>query len=83
MLAKKERASELQPVVDFFASKSVGETLSHQGLFPSLHPEVDNKLPLDIPMMWLGWEKILSTDLSKEIARCEELFSASVKGVNA
>ncbi|PID55235.1 iron ABC transporter substrate-binding protein, partial [candidate division KSB3 bacterium] len=47
MLAKKERAEELQPIVDFFASKAVGETLSHQGLFPSLHPEVDNRLPDD------------------------------------
>ncbi|WP_163338796.1 ABC transporter substrate-binding protein [Desulfopila sp. IMCC35008] len=80
MLAKKERAEELQPVVDFFSSKSVGETLSHQGLFPSLHPEVDNKLPDDTPMMWLGWDKISQTDLSKEIARCEELFSSSFRG---
>lgn len=80
MLAKKERAEELQPVVDFFASKEVGETLSHQGLFPSLHPEVENNLPLDAPMMWLGWEKILKSDLSAEILRCEELFNSSVTG---
>ncbi len=80
MLAKKERADELQPVVDFFASKSVGEILSHQGLFPSLHPEVNNNLPNDAPMMWLGWNKILGTDLSAEIARCEELFNSAVGG---
>ena len=83
MLAKKKRAKELQPVVDFFASKAVGEILSHQGLFPSLHPEVDNRLPHDTPMMWLGWDKILTTDLSKEIAHCEEIFSATIKGVLA
>lgn len=80
MLAKKERAAELQPVVDFFASKAVGEILSHNGLFPSLHPEVDNNLPDDAPMMWLGWDKILNTDLSAEIARCEELFNSTVSG---
>ena len=80
MLAKKERGAELQPIVDFFASKAVGETLSHQGLFPSLHPEVDNKLPADTPMMWLGWSKILQTDLSAQIARCEELFNRSHQG---
>jgi hypothetical protein len=67
-------------VVDFFSSKAVGETLSHQGLFPSLHPEVDNRLADDIPMMWLGWDKILQTDLSAEIAQCEELFLASFRG---
>ncbi len=78
MLAKKERAVELQLIVDFFASRQVGEILSHHGLFPSLHPDVDNRLPDDAPMMWLGWSKILSTDLTTEIARCEELFNSSL-----
>ncbi len=77
MLAKKERAADLQPIVTFFASKEVGETLAHQGLFPSLHPEVDNRLPADAPMMWLGWDKILETDLSARIAYCEEVFMRS------
>ncbi len=80
MLAKKERAKELQPIVDFFASKKVGEILAHQGLFPSLHPEVDNRLPVDTPMMWLGWETILDTDLSTQIAGCEEIFHATTQG---
>ncbi len=80
MLAKKERAAELQPIVNFFASKSVGEILAHQGLFPSLHPEVDNRLPEDTPMMWLGWDTILRTDLSTQIAECEQLFNSTVKG---
>ena len=80
MLAKEERAEELQPVVDFFASKEVGETLSHQGLFPSLHPEVDNQLEDDVPLMWLGWDKILETDLTAEINRCLELFHAAANG---
>ncbi len=80
MLAKKERAEELQPVVDFFASKAVGETLSHQGLFPSLHPEVDNNLDDDTPLMWLGWDKILNTDLTAEIERCTELFNSATNG---
>lgn len=80
MLAKKERSEELQPVVDFFASKEVGETLAHKGLFPSLHPEVNNNLPNDVPMMWLGWDKILSTDLSAAIAHCEKVFNRSTQG---
>ncbi len=80
MLAKKERADELQPIVNFFASKEVGETLSHKGSFPSLHPEVLNDLPDDAPMMWPGWDKILHTDLSAEIARCMDLFDAAAMG---
>ncbi|PID44813.1 MAG: hypothetical protein CR981_01070 [Proteobacteria bacterium] len=80
MLAKKARAKELQPIVDFFASKEVGETFSHQGLFPSLHPEVDNNLPDDAPMMWLGWDHVLNRDLSADIGRCEEQFNKAVRG---
>ncbi len=80
MLAKKTRTKELQPIVDFFASKEVGEILSHQGRFPSLHPEVDNHLPEDTPMMWLGWDTILSTDLTARIQDLETLFNASAQG---
>ncbi len=29
-------------------------------------------------MMWLGWEKILNTDLTHEIERCEQLFNGAV-----
>jgi ABC-type Fe3+ transport system substrate-binding protein len=79
MLAKRERADALQPVVDFFASREVGETLAHTGLFPSLHPEVDNRLSPDTPLMWLGWEKIMEKDLSAEIKACHALFDGAVK----
>lgn len=44
MLAKDAKSEQLQDIVDFFASKEVGEILSHQGLFPSTNPEVDNRL---------------------------------------
>lgn len=80
MLAKKERAEELQPLVDFFASEGVGETLSHQGLFPSLNPNVKNDLADDAPLMWLGWESIMENDLSAEILKCNELFDNAAKG---
>ena len=76
MLAKKTRAQELQPVVDFFSSKEVGETLAHSGLFPSLNPEVDNNLPNDKPLMWLGWDKIMAKDLTAEINFCNDLFNS-------
>jgi len=77
MLAKRERAEALQPVVEFFASRDVGETLAHAGLFPSLHPEVDNRLAPDTPLMWLGWDKIMAKDLSAEIKACHSLFDRS------
>lgn len=79
MLAKTEKEKELQKLVDFFASVEVGETLSHLGLFPSLHPQVDNKLDTDLPLMWIGWDYINSKDLTDEINMCNELFDSEVK----
>jgi ABC-type Fe3+ transport system substrate-binding protein len=77
MLAKKSKADLLRPFTDFFASKEVGEILSGQGLFPSLHPEVDNRLGPDASFLWLGWDYIKRHDLSVEISRCEALFNSA------
>ena len=74
MLAKKERKDELKAVTDYFASLEVAETLSHQGLFPSLYPNIDNHLPKQSPFMWIGWDYIYSHDVSVEIKKCEEIF---------
>ncbi len=77
MLSKEKRGKELKPIADFFGSRRVGEILARQGLFPSLHPEVENILPGKSPVMWLGWEYIKTHDLSEEIARAEKLFSSA------
>ncbi len=78
MLAKADRLDKLQDVIDFFASKETGEILSHQGLFPSTHPEVNNKLGKDKGFSWLGWDYIYSIDIAKTIKKCEDLFEESV-----
>ncbi len=80
MLSKREKSEKLKPVVDFFASKAAGEILSHEGRFPSVNPEVDNRLSEDQKFMWLGWDFIKENDISKLIKRCEELFNEASKG---
>lgn len=77
MLAKQNKAELLKPLAEYFASKDVGEILFHQGLFPSLHPDVDNRLPEGARFLWLGWDYIKEHDLSREISRCEELFHSA------
>ncbi len=79
MLAKAEGLDKLQDVIDFFASREVGEILSHQGLFPSTHPAVDNNLAADKKFSWLGWDYIYSIDVARTIHRCEILFEESVR----
>ena len=79
MLSKKEKMEKLQPVIDFFASVEVGKILSHSGLFPSVHPDLDNYIPAENKFMWLGWDYIYSNDISKLIAHCEKLFNEAVE----
>ncbi|PKM65852.1 MAG: iron ABC transporter substrate-binding protein [Firmicutes bacterium HGW-Firmicutes-2] len=77
MLSKTSKQKELQPIIDFFTSKEVGEILSHQGRFPSVHPEVDNRVPKTNPYMWLGWDFINDNDIGELIKKLEQLFDSN------
>ncbi len=81
MLTKKAKKEKLKPIVDFFISKEVGEILSHNGRFPSVHPEVDNMIPEEQNYMWLGWDFIKENDIGNLIKKCEALFHEAVREV--
>lgn len=80
MLSKSDKSEKIKPVVDFFASKAAGEILSHEGRFPSVNPEVDNRLSEDQNFMWVGWDFIKENDISKLIKKCEDVFNEASKG---
>lgn len=79
MLTKKSKKETLKPFVDFFASKGVGEILAHNGRFPSLNPEVDNRISDDHKYMWLGWDYINNNDIASLIKKCENIFNEATK----
>lgn len=86
MLSKAEKSEELKPIVDFFASKAVGDIMSHEGRFPSVNPKVDNRLPKENKFMWVGWDFIKENEISTLIEKCETIFndaSDEAKGGNA
>lgn len=80
MLSKRDKKEILKPIVDFFASKQVGEILSHNGKFPSVHPEVDNEIEKENKYMWVGWDYIAHNDIGALIKKCEKIFEGVVKG---
>ncbi len=80
MLSKKEKSEKLKPIVDLFASKKAGEILSHEGRFPSVNPEVDNRLSQDQKFMWVGWDFIKENDIAELIKKCEDIFNEASKG---
>jgi ABC-type Fe3+ transport system substrate-binding protein len=79
MLSKNSKSEKIKPLVDFFSSVEVGEILSHNGLFPSTNPKVDNRLPKGSEFMWMGWDYIYDIDISERIKKCEEIFNSSLE----
>lgn len=78
LLTKKSKKDDLKSFVDLFASKKVGEILSHNGRFPSTNPKVDNKILKDQKYMWLGWDYIKKNDIGRLISECEKIFNESI-----
>jgi len=79
MLTKQSKADKLKPIVDYFASKEIGEILSHNGRFPSVNPDVDNMISAEHKYMWIGWDFIKENDIGNLIKHCEKIFNDSVK----
>lgn len=79
MLTKTDKEKELRDITDLFASEKVGEILSHQGLFPSVHPAIDNRIPKEQKYMWLGWDYIYGNDIEALIETCERVFNEGVE----
>lgn len=78
LLSKADKQEKLEQIVHHFSSKGVGEILSHQGLFPSVHPEVANGISPEQKYMWLGWDYINSVDMGPLIKELENIFHNSV-----
>jgi ABC-type Fe3+ transport system substrate-binding protein len=80
MLTKASKQADVQPIVDFFSSKEVGEILSHNGRFPSVHPDVDNFVDKKNPYMWLGWDYINTHSIGELIKESMQIFDEASKG---
>ena len=76
MLMKESKEEALKPFAEFFASKAVGEILSHNGRFPSVHPSVDNQDAKGNPYQWIGWDYIEQNDIGKLITDTTAIFEA-------
>lgn len=74
MLSKASRIEELKEVTDMFMSKETGEILSHKGLFPSVHKDVDNHLE-EKSFKWIGWDYINNNDIGNILELCMKTFN--------
>lgn len=79
MLTKKDKADKIQKIVDYLAGEEVGEVFSHQGLFPTVNPNVDNRL-VGKKFMWCGWDYIHNNNIGEVLEKCKEIFFRASKG---
>lgn len=78
MLTKSSSLEKTRPIAEFLGGRAVGEILSHKGLFPSLHPDVDNQLNFNHPWKWIGWDYIYQHDIGALISTTNQVFEEAL-----
>ena len=78
MLTKENKKDKIKKIAEFLSGEKVGKILSHQGLFPSVNPNVNNNLE-DKKFLWVGWEYIHENNIGEILKECKELFFKNVE----
>lgn len=73
ILTKKEKEEKIKKIVNYLAGEEVGKIFSHQGLFPTVNPNVDNRLE-DKKFMWCGWDYIHNNNIGEILEKCKSIF---------
>jgi len=79
MLVKTGKRAELQPLLDFLTGARVAAICAEAG-FPALHPGVDNRLPDDAALKWIGWEYVKQNDIKSMLVEINATFLQAFKG---
>lgn len=78
MLTKENKKDKIKKIAEFLSGEKVGKILSHQGLFPSVNPNVNNNLD-DKKFLWVGWDYIHENNIGEILKECKELFFRNVE----
>lgn len=73
MLTKKEKEEKIKKIVNYLAGEEVGKIFSHQGLFPTVNPNIDNRLE-NKKFMWCGWDYIHNNNIGEILEKCKSIF---------
>ncbi len=76
-VGKTHKSPEFEKLSAFLGGEKLASILSHQGLFPSLHPQIDNGVSSDNQYMWLGWDYINAHNLNQEFEACTAVFEGA------
>lgn len=73
MLIKKERKAHLNKLIDYLYSEDLGQELANKH-FPHVNSNVNNKIPSDGKLQWLGWDYIYEKNIITRILEIEKIF---------
>ncbi|BBB92100.1 MAG TPA: ABC transporter substrate-binding protein [Methylomusa anaerophila] len=72
-LVKSTKTEELAELIAFLTGPEFGRICAG-AYFPSLHPNVKNRLPANAVLKWLGWDYIRGQDTADLLARLNRNF---------
>ncbi|MHC1684539.1 MAG: ABC transporter substrate-binding protein [Clostridiaceae bacterium] len=78
LLVKKDKYEKLKPIAQMFTGTKVGEICA-DAYFPSVNPEVNNKIPNDVAYNWIGWDYIKENNLEELISNLNKKFLEGFK----
>ncbi|TWH46494.1 ABC transporter substrate-binding protein [Sporomusa sp. KB1] len=78
-MVKANKAEKFKELVDFLTGPQVGQICAN-AYFPSVHPDVSNRLPIDATFKWLGWDYIKEHDIEALIKKLNNWFLVSYRG---
>lgn len=73
LLVKKKRRASVNPITDYLVGAKLANVFA-AAHFPSPHPAVQNPLPVNGGLKWLGWDYIHANDLEEVNARIDKIF---------
>ncbi|MBC2582792.1 ABC transporter substrate-binding protein [Clostridium sp. DJ247] len=79
MLVKKSCLDKYKEIADFFVGETIGKICAGAS-FPSINPNVENKIPENAPLKWIGWDYIKSQDIKSTIDNLNKYFFEALRG---
>lgn len=78
-MVKANKTEKFKDLVDFLTGPQAGQICA-KAYFPSVHPDVSNRVPIDAAFKWLGWDYIKKHDIKALIKKLNNLFLLSYRG---
>ncbi|MBN2641574.1 MAG: ABC transporter substrate-binding protein [Victivallales bacterium] len=77
MLVRAEKVKQAAKVAEFIAGQEMAQFCADAG-FPSIRPDVDNHLPAQCKLFWMGWDFLKDEDPAEVKAKIDVIFREHV-----